>query len=285
MTYPTETEREFTDEELAEIETQDFRVEGLNPETISRLDRLRDAVRQAGGNKTVAARSGVPASSLGAYMQGKRELRLTTAIRLARACGVTLEWLATGKEQLQGHEPATVEIRQEGQLVHRGRLHRLMPPISTLDQESDQQFDTLEVSFIPIPRYEVKASAGSGIEVVEQRRVGDVALKEDFLRRVIDRQHDHLVSIEASGDSMDPTIRDGDLLVVDTSVRVIESSRVYVLDVDGHLLVKRVQRRLDGSLLIKSDNPKYETETLHPSERNPLRVIGEVVYQAGPVRS
>ncbi len=84
---------------------------------------------------------------------------------------------------------------------------------------------------------------------------------------------------------MEPAIQDGDLLVVDTTVRDIQSSRVYVLDVNGELLVKRLSLRLDGSVHVRSDNPKYPDEVVVPSERTTLRILGQVVYQAGPVRS
>ena len=84
---------------------------------------------------------------------------------------------------------------------------------------------------------------------------------------------------------MVPTIRDGALLVVDTSLHDIDDGRIYVLDVDGRLLVKRLQVRADGRIIIRSDNAAYEPETVTPSEATPLHIIGQVVYQAGPVRS
>lgn len=57
--------------------------------------RLRQAVRAAGGNAEVSARSGVKTRTLSHYLKG-REIRVGVLVALARACGVSLEWLATG---------------------------------------------------------------------------------------------------------------------------------------------------------------------------------------------
>ena len=112
-----------------------------------------------------------------------------------------------------------------------------------------------------------------------------LALDHAFISQVLRRRQQDLVTISATGDSMASTIHDGDLLFVDTSIQEIENSRIYVLDIDGALLVKRLSLRLDRSIQVRSDNPKYEPEVVIPSDRNTLRIIGQVVYQAGPPRS
>ena len=115
--------------------------------------------------------------------------------------------------------------------------------------------------------------------------MGFMGFEKSFARSVLNRDYRSLVSIQAEGDSMEPTIRDGDVLIVDTSVTDVENSRVYIVDVNSKLLVKRIQLRLDGSLTIKSDNPRYEPETILPSDQSPIRIVGQVIYQAGPVRA
>ena len=73
--------------------------------------------REAGGNKIVAERSGVPPSTLGVYLKGQ-EWKVSPALALARACGVTLEWLITGTEAKQPGEPAKIAIDQGGTFHH-----------------------------------------------------------------------------------------------------------------------------------------------------------------------
>lgn len=206
-------------------------------------------------------------------------MKLPVAIAIARAAGVRLEWLATGEGPMHpavagvleaGGELAGDDTDQPGvqqQLVTMGRPG-VAPP-----------------GYVLLPRVEARASAGHGTGLSSDKVVDFLAFSEDWVRNTLHRRPANLALLEATGDSMDPTIRDGDILLVDTSVQDIQSSRVYVLQVNGALLVKRIQVRLDGSLVVKSDNPSYEPEVVRPDERSPLRILGQVVWQAGPVRS
>ncbi len=83
----------------------------------------------------------------------------------------------------------------------------------------------------------------------------------------------------AVGECMLPTIQDGDLLFVDTSEPKFSGFGIYVLEIAGERLVKRVQPKLDGSLTLISDNSAYETEHVPAAkaERHPYpgsRAVG-----------
>ncbi len=136
-----------------------------------------------------------------------------------------------------------------------------------------------------IARYDTRAAAGPNHLLDPGTIIENISFSADWVRTVLRRNPAHLALIECSGDSMEPTLRDGDVLMVDTSVTEVQSSRIYVLDVDGALLVKRIQRMLNGSYRVISDNPRYATEVVEPSDRAPLRIVGEVVWQSGLARS
>ncbi len=247
------------------VSEDDFRDLATNSEAAGRFERLREAVLRAGGNKVVSAASGVPASTLGVYLAGG-SWKLDTALALAQACETSLEWIVTGVGPRElGRRTGSVSVIGTGETEGGGNvaLHE----------------------YAIVPRFDVRASAGKGNQVEGEELKGYLALEENFLRQVLNRRSQDMVSIEATGDSMEPGIHDGDLLVVDTSVQDVQNSRVYVLDVNGELLVKRLSLRLDGAVIVRSDNAKYEAETVLPSDRNTLRIIGQVIYQAGPVRS
>ena len=74
----------------------DFQVPGRNQESDSAARRLRQAVRLAGGNRTVAGLSGVPLGTLNSYLAGGT-MKVPALVALADACGVSVEWLATGR--------------------------------------------------------------------------------------------------------------------------------------------------------------------------------------------
>jgi len=73
-----------------------------------RAERLRLAIRGAGGNKAVAVRSEVPLSTLTSYLKG-RDMPAAVMVSLADATDVRLEWLATGREPREPIQFATFE--------------------------------------------------------------------------------------------------------------------------------------------------------------------------------
>jgi len=139
--------------------------------------------------------------------------------------------------------------------------------------------------YVLLPLVEARAAAGNHGGLSSDNIVDFIAFSEVYLRQTLRRNPKNLALLTASGDSMDPTIRDGDLLLVDTSARRIEGSRIYVLAIGGALMVKRIQLRLDGSVVVKSDNAVYEPEVLAADQTSTLNILGQVIWQAGPVRS
>jgi len=215
--------------------------------------RLDQAIAQSGGPSAVARRAEMYLGTLNRYRAG-RELPSSALVSLARATGVRLEWLATGEGPMQG-EAAPI-------------LAPATPPGHVL-----------------LPLLEARAAAGNHGGLRSDQLVDFIAFSESFLKQTLRRSPQNLALLTASGDSMDPTIRDGDLLLVDTSARRIEGSRIYVLAIGGALMVKRIQLRLDGSVVVKSDNAVYEPEVLAADQTSTLNILGQVVWQAGPVRS
>lgn len=64
----------------------------------------------------------------------------------------------------------------------------------------------------------------------------------------------------------------------------VENSCIYVLMLDDILIVKCIHRRLDGSMTVLSDNPRYPPETVSAADFKHLRIIGQVIWQAGPTK-
>lgn len=87
--------------QLANLQGDDEDANGVassewDPAIAERASRLRDAVRAGGGNKAVAQRAGMPVGTLNNYVGG-RDMKASALVALAVACGVRLEWLATGQ--------------------------------------------------------------------------------------------------------------------------------------------------------------------------------------------
>jgi phage repressor protein C with HTH and peptisase S24 domain len=101
---------------------------------------------------------------------------------------------------------------------------------------------------------------------------------------VLGVEPDRLLVETALGESMQPNIQDGDLLLVDTAEDRFRSFGVYVVEIAGERLVKRVQPKLDGSLTLISDNPAYEAEHIPPAQASDIHVVGRVVWTCGRLR-
>jgi hypothetical protein len=127
-----------------------------------------------------------------------------------------------------------------------------------------------------VPGLSVRASAGAGALVAPDEPLADVvAFRKDWLSRLgINPRFAR--AIFARGDSMEPTINDGDLLLVDESIQHIVDHGIYVVVYQGMVIVKRVQLRRDGTLVLKSDNPRYEAEEVPKAEIDQIQVAGRV---------
>jgi len=125
---------------------------------------------------------------------------------------------------------------------------------------------------IAIPRIDAAASAGPGGLVEDDR--GDGALRIDAaLLRQLRVRADNASMITVAGDSMLPTLSDGDAILVDRGDRRGVSGAIHVVRHDGVLLVKRLARTRDGFELV-SDNPAYAPIVL----TGPPDLIGRVVW-------
>ena len=132
--------------------------------------------------------------------------------------------------------------------------------------------------FVQIPRYEVAASAGGGAMIHSEQIVDHLSFRADWVRNALGVPVSSLALINVTGDSMEPTLSEGDLILIDMSFQGVKDNAVYVLSLNGALLVKRIQHKLDGSVIVKSDNTIYEPERIGSEAVDSLNVIGRVVW-------
>ena len=125
-------------------------------------------------------------------------------------------------------------------------------PVHQPFEHQNLQPDAKSLDVLPIPRFSMDASAGGGASVDEEAQAGFYV----FNRRWLDRRQldpGSLAVIAVRGDSMEPKLSDGDLILVDRAQRQI----AYVLRIDTDLLVKNVQRVRSGVIALFSANALY----------------------------
>ena len=83
--------------------------------------------------------------------------------------------------------------------------------------------------------------------------------------------------INASGNSMSPTIDNGDKLIVEHwNGEQIQDNKIYVFCFNNDFFVKRLSKNLD-EIIIKSDNPEYRVRTINGTTVSELTLIGKIV--------
>jgi phage repressor protein C with HTH and peptisase S24 domain len=131
-----------------------------------------------------------------------------------------------------------------------------------------------------VPLYDVRASAGHGAVVDQELVVDSLAFKSDWIRMTLGATPSDLYLIKVEGESMEPTLRPGDVILVDhRAAASVPRDGIYVLRMDSSLLVKRLQRLPGGVVKVTSDNPAYEPFVIQrETSADDLVIIGRVVW-------
>lgn len=132
---------------------------------------------------------------------------------------------------------------------------------------------------VEVERFDISASMGPGTEppdmnmIVEHMRLDAGWVRQNLSYTSVD----NLKLISGRGDSMAPTIRSGDALLVDSGVRSVESDAIYFFLMRGQQHVKRIQRHLDG-LTIISDNGQYKEIDVPGDREGDIQVLAQIIY-------
>ena len=144
---------------------------------------------------------------------------------------------------------------------------------TTVEYLIDGTIDTKNINsaktfLVPILNQEL--SAGHGDLLPEEDVIEGLLSLPIWLRR---KYGNNLGALHVHDDSMQPTLNDGDMVVCD-SLGWDKSDGIFAIRLNGNGYVKRLQV-VSGKVLIKSDNPNYETIT-EPLDSNAMNVIGKV---------
>ena len=136
---------------------------------------------------------------------------------------------------------------------------------------------SFEDEYALVPDYDIRASAGDGAIFDSENILDSLAFRRQWLRLVTNAPLDQMAVIQAHGDSMEPTIRSGDHLLVDRTDTNPRREGIYVIAWSGAVNVKRITVDYAArSLTISSDN------TVHPTNQgvspDDLAVLGRVIW-------
>lgn len=217
--------------------------------------------------------SGVAVGTISA-IETRDSMRSQYFPQLARALGMTVEQLQL--PEAAGH--TVTYLQPGGTAVAEPPAAYGMTPILAWEHAGDLP----EGEFVMVPRLDVHLSAGGGRDQVEIELTKDnpQAFRTEWIR-LMKLKPNKLAAMRAAGDSMEPTIHDGDSLLIDTSQTNVVDGKVYALWYDGGERVKRLFRLPGGGLRIKSDNPEHGSIELGADYGGHVRIIGRVVHRSG----
>lgn len=218
-------------------------------ETTTFADRLAAAI----GEETAyafAARAGIPDATVRKYLRGTVP-GVDNLILLADTAGVRLEWLAADRGPMRGD--VTAEVAPAGP-------------------------SALGEGKVRIERLAIEASAGGGLIALHENTVDTAEVPERWMRMLgVNPAYARILTVR--GDSNEPTIRDGDTLLVDISINQIVDERFYIVVFSGIVLVKRVQLDMGaGGIKLLSDNDAYEPQSIAAKDLPDLHIAGRVAF-------
>ena len=137
--------------------------------------------------------------------------------------------------------------------------------------------DGVDVFFVP--KVEARLSAGTGSLIVDGNIEGYFAFRSDWLLHK--GAPAQMVLMSVSGDSMSPTISNGDMVLVNQGQKDVIAGAIYAVGVDDSILVKRLDKQ-PGKLVLVSDNreayPPLELDMTDEAVCESVRIIGRVLW-------
>lgn len=182
-------------------------------------------------------------------------------------------------------------MAKEGIQIGQGTLNKLSKGIAgnTSSLRKLAQFARMEADellrpsaepvdgFVEVARVGVRFSNGHGrVEYYEDDRP-PLSFRAEFLRKLGIAVGDAVV-VDADGESNEPTIKNGSVVLVNRGDRERLNGKLFAFRVDGELMIKRLER-IDGvGILATADNPHFHPKTRVYTNLTDFEVIGRAVW-------
>ncbi|NHH86537.1 helix-turn-helix transcriptional regulator [Cobetia sp. MB87] len=222
--------------------------------------RIKQKRKEAGLSQDALAKQvGVTKGAISQWEQGATNPSGQNLYSLAKALGVTAEWLLNGRDS-QTSAPISDEL-----ILHEPEF---------VDDDAPLGPDEVEIPYFR----EVEMAAGDGRTQVIENHGAYMRFNLPRLARAgVDPKQAACATV--TGDSMEPIIVDGCPIGIDKSCRHIIDGKIYALDHGGMLRVKRLYRLPLGRMRVVSDNHiEYPEEVYTLGDPDAPKIIGRVFW-------
>ncbi len=210
-------------------------------------------------NVQIGEKLGIDKNTVAAYIHGKGDLKGVALAGLVKHYDVNGEWLIAGiGEPFPGA---------------RIKFPEACGPESPLLHQPEQPSE----DFVFIRQVNGKISAGGGLAPDDTSDVR-AAFRRDWIKKKGGKP-ENMSLIRVDGDSMDPTLLSGDMVLVDHARNVVASQGgIYAISMDHEIMIKRIQVLHDqGKYRIISDNKQYPPQEI---DADKVAINGKVLWFA-----
>lgn len=252
----------------------------MNESLSQRIKRLRKATGMSQAQLADAC-GWKSQSRVGNYEAGTREPTLADIASIASALGVDQSELLLDSPPL---EPSSTQPRSTADLVkqmlaksgkgipeeaRKRLLAAAEEPTPTNVIAAEFQRPGLVGDEVWIAHYDVRGAMGGGEQTPDfPEMLQDVRVSPTHLRElgVEFKEHYHLKLVTGWGQSMAPTIKSRDPLIVDVSIREFVGDGIYYFSWGGHEYIKRLQIADEDYFEMISDNPQHKDRMIRREE-------------------
>lgn len=268
-------------------------IEEIRAAFVARLKKALSAhgIDQWGAGARLAEIAKVTPKASSKWLNGEAMPGPAKMTAIANGLGVKIEWLQHGAGEdpsfsklVEVEKAATDEPSASAAAIVREMLAKQGKGLSEdarrrlLAVAESDDGGALEIDYyrpgavgdeVWIAHYDVRAAMGGGqIPHDYPEMLQDVRVSPQHLREmgVEFTEHYHLKMVTGWGQSMAPTIKHRDPLLVDVSIREFAGDGIYMFSWDGHLYIKRLQWMGDGQVKMISDNTRHSPETIRAED-------------------
>ena len=217
--------------------------------------------------KEFAEKLGTSQGVISDIEHGRKGISRNVLLALGTEFNINATWVLTGEGDM--FLPRQISAFKTAEQTINSVNEALIKNAESIDETITPPQELNQNDFV-VPILDQSLSAGKGqLLPDDDNPIGYIAVPKE-----LKRYGNKLAAIYVNGDSMEPTLQRGDLVVCDSCGW--DGDGIYALRMDGCGYVKRLARK-PGKLVVITDNPIYETwqET---TESEAVSIVGRVHY-------
>ncbi len=213
-----------------------------------------------------------------AISQARRKNKIPESwlLRIARTDNISLDALLASTPQHSLNESLLTPVPQSTQAQPHTPLLSSPPVQAQLMRPQSSQSD---IDFLLVPLVAARLSAGAGSLESESEILDHFAFQRDWLARK--GNPDQMVLMRVYGDSMEPTIRHNDMVLVDQGKTHIVPHTIYAVGFNEEIYIKQLETLPGHRMILRSHNERYdpiEVNLRNAEADNAVRIIGKIIW-------